>query len=185
MHIAGGYTNDSHKEVDLHQRSHIGRSRFALSCRRTRFAGILGGIEHGAGRGEGTWCPHAAPERAWSPRNLVLRQQLAVMRVGRRPRLRPIDRAFWIVVSRAWSRWVDVLAIVKPATVIGWHRRVEPAPNRRRAGEPRARRGQGLVCYMTPGGVCPYCWGYTSGKDSGWLTNCSCPESSAKIGTWN
>jgi hypothetical protein len=31
--------------------------------------------------------------------NLVLRQQLAV----------------WVVVSRVWSRWVDVLAIVKPA----------------------------------------------------------------------
>jgi putative transposase len=22
-----------------------------------------------------------------------------------------------------WSRWVEVLAIVKPATVLGWHRR--------------------------------------------------------------
>jgi transposase InsO family protein len=37
--------------------------------------------------------------------------------------VRPIDRAFWVVVSRVWSRWVDVLAIVKPATVIAWHRR--------------------------------------------------------------
>jgi hypothetical protein len=55
--------------------------------------------------------------------NLALRQQLAVMKVGRRPRLRPIDRAFWVVVSQVWSRWVDVLAIVKPATVIAWHRR--------------------------------------------------------------
>jgi len=27
--------------------------------------------------------------------NLVLRQRLAVLKVGRRPRLRPIDRAFW------------------------------------------------------------------------------------------
>lgn len=55
--------------------------------------------------------------------NLVLRQQLAVLRAGRRPWLRPIDRAFWVVLSRLWSRWADVLAIVKPATVIGWHRR--------------------------------------------------------------
>jgi transposase InsO family protein len=55
--------------------------------------------------------------------NLVLRQQLAVLKVGRRPRLTPVDRAFWVVVSRVWSRWADVLAIVKPATVIGWHRR--------------------------------------------------------------
>src|SRR6516225_2947608 len=55
--------------------------------------------------------------------NLALRQQLAVLRVGRRPRLRPIDRAFWAVLSRVWSRWRDVVAIVTPATVIGWHRR--------------------------------------------------------------
>jgi putative transposase len=55
---------------------------------------------------------------------LVLRQQLAVFKRGRpRPPLRPIDRAFWVVVSRVWSRWTDALAIVKPATVIAWHRR--------------------------------------------------------------
>jgi len=55
---------------------------------------------------------------------LVLRQQLAVFKRDRpRPPLRPIDRAFWVVVSLAWSRWADALAIVKPATVIAWHRR--------------------------------------------------------------
>src|SRR5579859_1496951 len=55
---------------------------------------------------------------------LVLRQQLAVLK-RRRPRaqLRPIDRAFWVVVSRVWSRWGDALTIVKPATVVTWHRR--------------------------------------------------------------
>ena len=36
---------------------------------------------------------------------------------------RPIDRAFWVLVSRVWSRWADVLAIVRPETVIAWHRR--------------------------------------------------------------
>ena len=42
----------------------------------------------------------------------------------RGPRLRPIDRAFWAILSQAWSRWANVLTIiVKPATVIGWHRR--------------------------------------------------------------
>jgi transposase InsO family protein len=54
--------------------------------------------------------------------NLALRQQLAVLRIGRRPRLRPVDRAFWVVASRVWSRWGEVLAIVKPATVVRWHR---------------------------------------------------------------
>jgi hypothetical protein len=56
--------------------------------------------------------------------NLALRQQLAVLRrQTSRPQLRPVDRAFWVVLSRVWSRWADALAIVKPATVIGWHRR--------------------------------------------------------------
>ena len=51
--------------------------------------------------------------------NLALRQQLSILRRSRRrPRLRPLDRAFWVVLSRTWSRWADVLAIVKPATVI-------------------------------------------------------------------
>ena len=55
---------------------------------------------------------------------LVLRQQLAVLKRARpRPSLRPIDRAFWVAVSRVWSRWAGALAIVKPATVIAWHRR--------------------------------------------------------------
>jgi hypothetical protein len=34
-----------------------------------------------------------------------------------------VDRAFWVVLSRLWTRWSDALAIVKPATVIAWHRR--------------------------------------------------------------
>ncbi len=56
--------------------------------------------------------------------NLLLRQQLAILaRATPRPRLGPIDRAFWVVVSRSWSRWADSLAIVQPATVIAWHRR--------------------------------------------------------------
>jgi hypothetical protein len=56
--------------------------------------------------------------------NLALRQQLAVLRrAAPRPRLRPVDRAFWVVLSRAWSRWADTLVVVKPETVIGWHRR--------------------------------------------------------------
>jgi hypothetical protein len=32
------------------------------------------------------------------------------------------DRAFWPVLSRLWSRWADVLVIVKPDTVVCWHR---------------------------------------------------------------
>jgi hypothetical protein len=55
--------------------------------------------------------------------NLALRQQLAVLRRSvRRPRLRPGDRVFWAWLSRWWAGWKDALAIVTPATVVGWHR---------------------------------------------------------------
>ena len=54
---------------------------------------------------------------------LALRQQLAVLEArGRRPRLRAADRAFWVVLRRFWARWADVLVIVKPETVVRWHR---------------------------------------------------------------
>ena len=54
---------------------------------------------------------------------LALRQQLAVFKRKRpRPPLRSLDRLFWTLVRRRWSRWADVLIIVKPDTVVGWHR---------------------------------------------------------------
>jgi hypothetical protein len=55
--------------------------------------------------------------------NLALRQQLSNLRhTAGRPRIRMADRAFWLVLSRLWSRWADVLVIVKPDTVVRWHR---------------------------------------------------------------
>lgn len=65
-----------------------------------------------------------SPRASLVAENLAPRQQLAVLRrAAQRPRLRPVDRAFWVVLSRAWSRWADTLVLVKPETVIGWHRR--------------------------------------------------------------
>jgi putative transposase len=56
--------------------------------------------------------------------NLALRQQLAILqRSVRRPRLRQRDRFFWVCLSRWLSGWQTWLVIVKPETVIGWHRR--------------------------------------------------------------
>jgi len=55
--------------------------------------------------------------------NLALRQQLACLRRSSpQPRLRLADRAFWVGLSQIWSRWSDALVIVKPDTVIRWHR---------------------------------------------------------------
>ena len=56
--------------------------------------------------------------------NLALRQQLAVLqRSVKRPRLNLRDRLFWVWLSRVWKNWRSSLAIVKPETVIQWHRR--------------------------------------------------------------
>jgi transposase InsO family protein len=56
--------------------------------------------------------------------NLALRQQLAVLnRRHRRPKLRKLDRFFWLLLSRSWERWKETLIIVKPETVLRWHRR--------------------------------------------------------------
>src|SRR5215472_12276941 len=56
--------------------------------------------------------------------NLALRQQLAVMkRHCPRPRLRKADGVFWVLLSKRWKDWRQALIIVKPETVISWHRR--------------------------------------------------------------
>jgi len=54
---------------------------------------------------------------------LALRQQLAVLkRQHPRPHLRRRDRLFWVALSSIWHRWSDALIVVKPETVVGWHR---------------------------------------------------------------
>lgn len=56
---------------------------------------------------------------------LALRHQLAVLqaRPRRRPSLGRFDRLLWVMLSRAWPQWRSVLIIVKPETVIAWHRK--------------------------------------------------------------
>ena len=55
--------------------------------------------------------------------NLALRQQLLVLqRASNRPGLRRRDRLFWVALSHLWRDWRSILVIVKPDTVIKWHR---------------------------------------------------------------
>ena len=55
--------------------------------------------------------------------NFALRQQLAIFkRRHPRPSLRPTDRLFWVWLSKIWTGWREALIIVKPETVIAWHR---------------------------------------------------------------
>ena len=55
---------------------------------------------------------------------LALRQQVAVLKRKRpRPSLRKADRVFWVILSCLWPGWRHALVIVRPETVIGWHRK--------------------------------------------------------------
>jgi len=55
--------------------------------------------------------------------NLALRQQLAVLqRSVKHPKLLPSDRLFWVLLSRTWKNWRSSMTLVKPATVVRWHR---------------------------------------------------------------
>jgi transposase InsO family protein len=64
-----------------------------------------------------------APRTALAAENLALCQQLAVLnRKIHHPQLRRHDRFFWVILSQFWKNWREVLIIVKPETVIKWHR---------------------------------------------------------------
>ena len=56
--------------------------------------------------------------------NTALRHQLACfIHRAPRPRLRPVDRVFWALLCRFWNGWRESLCMVKPATVLAWHRK--------------------------------------------------------------
>ena len=56
--------------------------------------------------------------------NLALRHQIGVLQrsANKRLRLNHSDR-LWTGLSRLWTEWRSALVIVKPETVIRWHRR--------------------------------------------------------------
>src|SRR5215467_8637082 len=55
---------------------------------------------------------------------LAFRHQIVVLqRQTSKPKLKSSDRRFWVGLSQFWSRWREALWIVKPDTVIDWHRR--------------------------------------------------------------
>jgi len=73
---------------------------------------------------------------------LALRHQLTVLRKNAplRLRLQRSDRLLWVVLSQCWPGWRRSLHIVRPATVIAWHRRAFAwywtRKSRRRPGRP-------------------------------------------------
>lgn len=87
-----------------------------------------------------------ANRAALAMENLALRQQLAVLeRSVKRPALRQRDRIFWAWLARLWNGWRAALLIVKPETVIKWHRQGfrlywRRKSRGRRAGRPKIKR---------------------------------------------
>ena len=57
--------------------------------------------------------------------NLALRHQIGVLQrsIRNRPKLTLVDRLLWVWLSRIWSGWRSALAIVRPETVVAWHRK--------------------------------------------------------------
>src|SRR5437016_228916 len=43
-------------------------------------------------------------------------------RTVRHPTIRSADRLFWICLRKIWKDWKSALMIVRPETVLNWHR---------------------------------------------------------------
>ena len=70
--------------------------------------------------------------------NLALRQQLAILTAKRpRPRMRAPDRFFWVALRRFWPRWKEALVVIRPDTVVRWHRAAVSRQNVIRVGTER------------------------------------------------
>ena len=62
--------------------------------------------------------------RSLALENLALRHQLEVLqRNAKKPQLSNRDRTLWVILSRLWPDWRESLAIVRPKTVVAWHRK--------------------------------------------------------------
>ncbi len=79
--------------------------------------------------------------------NLFLRHQLniALRRAPQRLRLYGIDRALLIWMTRIWPNLLDISQVVKPETILRWHRSgfkvFWRGKSRNRAGRPKVDRG--------------------------------------------
>ena len=78
--------------------------------------------------------------------NLILRQQVIVLsrKARSRARLRNVDRLIFVWLSRMFPSILNAITVVKPETVIRWHRRGFRAywhwKSRRRVGRPKIDR---------------------------------------------
>lgn len=71
-----------------------------------------------------TLCSIFRSRAALELENLALRHQIGVLNrsARKRPKLTAGDRMLWVFLSRVWHDWRSALAIVRPETVVAWHR---------------------------------------------------------------
>ena len=69
---------------------------------------------------------------------VALRHQVTVLRRERsgRPQLSSLDRLLWVWLYRVWPQVIDAMVLVKPATVVQWHRKGLRLYWRWRSGRP-------------------------------------------------
>ena len=56
---------------------------------------------------------------------VALRHQIGILQSSsgrKRPRFQNSDRLLWVWLSRFWSGWRQALVIIRPKTVVAWHR---------------------------------------------------------------
>lgn len=63
------------------------------------------------------------PQQELALEVLALRHQITVLkRPRRKPKLRPWDRCFWLLLKAVWPNWKTSLMLFRPETGIGWER---------------------------------------------------------------
>jgi hypothetical protein len=86
---------------------------------------------------------------------VAVQHQLAVLRRQRpdRPQLSSLDRLLWVLLYRIWPQVIDAMVLVKPATVVAWHRKGFRFYWRWRSGRPGRPRIdpeiRDLICRMS------------------------------------
>ena len=57
-------------------------------------------------------------------KNLALHKQLIVLnRSIKKPQIKTKDYLFWIILYLFWNNWQESLIVLKPETVVGWHKK--------------------------------------------------------------
>ncbi len=126
--------------------AHLGRS--LARALRHRLSAATKPAEHGVVAGAFADLVRGRP--ALVAEHAFLRQQLIVLqRTVKRPRRTPTDRALLVLLASRSSAWHQALLLVRPATLLRWHRqgfrlyrrrqsRPRPSPQPRAAPEPIA-----------------------------------------------